>query len=130
MSDKPHLPREKTEKATTQQLTTRDISPPTKPIKIPSVPRGGTSVIDTQIPKDANLAVTVLMGQEEIPIYVKPALSHLVNIGNSIIVKRCNKSSYLITIYIYDNYVVLLCAIPRGQCSTYVNSSLKTETVK
>ena len=92
MSDKPHLPREKTEKATTQALTTRGISPPTKPIKISSLPRGSTSVIDTQIPKDTKLSVTVHMGQEEVPMDVKPAPSHQVNVGDSIIVKRHNDS--------------------------------------
>ena len=89
MSDKPHLPKEKTEKAT-QQLTTRDISSSTKPIKISSVLRGGTSVIDTQISKDTKLSVTVRMGQEEIPMCIKSALSHQVNIIDSIIVKRSN----------------------------------------
>ena len=89
-SDKPHLPREKTERATTRALTTSGTSPPTKPIKISSLPRGGTSDTDTQISKGTKLSVTVRTGQGEIHTCVKPALPHQVNIGDSIIVKRRN----------------------------------------
>ena len=87
-SDKPHLPREKTERATTQVLTAKGTPPPTKPIKISSLPRGGTSDIGTKVPKGTKLSVTVRTGQGEILTYVKPALPHQVNIGDSIIVKR------------------------------------------
>ena len=54
-------------------------------MKISSLPKRSTSDIDTQIPKGTKLSVTVHMGQGEIPTYVKPVLSHQVNIGDSII---------------------------------------------
>ena len=72
----------------TQERTAKGTSPPTKPIKISSWLRRGTSNIDTKIPKATKLLVTVYTGQVEISTYVKPTLSYQVNINDSIIVKR------------------------------------------
>ena len=85
MSDKPHLPREKTEIAKTQAHTAKCNSVPTKPIKISSLLRRGTS---DKLPKGTKLLVTVYTGQVEISTYVKPNLPHQVNIDESIIVKK------------------------------------------
>ena len=52
--------------------------------------------MDTKVSKGTKLLVTVRMGQGEISTYIKPALPHQVNIGDSIIVKRSNGTMMLV----------------------------------